>query len=120
MSRVHSSSVKKARHKKWLKQAKGFWGRRKNIYSVAKVASIKALGYATRDRRVRKRVFRRLWITRICAACHNNGISYSKSINNLKKVGILLDRKILAEIAFLDPDAFSLLVKNTSSKDEIQ
>jgi large subunit ribosomal protein L20 len=116
MARVRSSSVQKKRHKKWLKRTKGFWGRRKNVYSVAKVASIKALGYATRDRRVRKRTFRRLWITRIHAACNNNGISYSTFINNLKKAGITLNRKILADIAMTDADAFTLLVKNTTSK----
>ena len=116
MARVRSSSVQKTRHKKWLKRTKGFWGRRKNVYSVARVASIKALSYATRDRRVRKRAFRRLWITRIRAACHNNGISYSTFINNLKKSGVLLNRKILADIAVTDSDAFTLLVKNTSGK----
>lgn len=120
MPRVRSKTVKKKRHKKWLKQAKGFWGRRKNLYSVAKVASIKALGYATRDRRVRKRSFRRLWIIRIRAACHGNGISYSKFINNLKKAGILLNRKVLAQIAVVDADAFSLLVKTTTTKNEIR
>jgi len=120
MPRVRSKTVKKKRHKKWLKQAKGFWGRRKNLYRVAKVASIKALGYATRDRRVRKRSFRRLWIIRIRAACHRNGISYSKFINNLKKTGILLNRKVLAQIAVVDADAFSLLVKTTTTKDEIR
>ena len=116
MARVRSSSVQKTRHKKWLKRTKGFWGRRKNVYSVARVASIKALSYATRDRRVRKRSFRRLWITRIHAACNNNGISYSTFINNLKKSGVLLNRKILADIAVADSDAFTLLVKNTSGK----
>ncbi|TES92519.1 MAG: 50S ribosomal protein L20 [Candidatus Cloacimonadota bacterium] len=118
MPRVHSRTVRKKKHKKWLKQAKGFWGRRKNLFKVAKVASIKALGYATRDRKVRKRSFRRLWILRIGAACHSNGISYSKFINNLKKAGILLNRKVLAEIAVFDANAFSLLVKNTTNKNE--
>lgn len=114
MPRVRSKTVRKKRHKKWLKQAKGYWGRRKNLYRVAKVASIKALQYATRDRKVRKRSFRRLWIIRINAACHSNGISYRRFMNNLRKAGILLNRKVLATIAVVDPDGFSLLVKNTS------
>lgn len=120
MPRVSSKKVKKKRHKKWLKQAKGFWGRRKNLYSVAKVASMRALYYATRDRKVRKRSFRRLWIVRIRAACHSNGISYSRFINNLKKSGILLNRKILSEIAVFDTDAFSLLVKNTVNRGDYE
>jgi len=78
MPRVRSKTVRRSKHKKWLKQAKGFWGKRKNLYSVARVASMKALAYATRDRRVKKRSFRRLWIVRITAACHNNGTSYNK------------------------------------------
>ncbi len=114
MPRVRSKIVRKRKRKKWLKRAKGFWGRRKNLYSVARVASIKALGYATRDRKVRKRMFRRLWITRVHAACNKNGISYSVFINNLKKAGINLNRKILAEIAVFDAEAFSLLVKSTT------
>jgi len=116
MPRVHSKTVGKKKHKKWLKRAKGFWGRRKNLYSVAKVASIKALSYSTRDRKVRKRDFRRLWILRISACCQNNGISYNKFINGLKKAGIILNRKILAEIAVTDAKAFSLLLKNTINK----
>ena len=119
MPRVRASSVQKKRHKKWIKRAKGFWGRRKNIYSVAKVASIRAFSYATRDRKVKKRMFRRLWIIRIKAACHSNSVSYSKFISNLKKAEIHLNRKVLAEIATFDADAFSLLVNNTSIEDEI-
>ncbi|TET21867.1 MAG: 50S ribosomal protein L20 [Candidatus Cloacimonadota bacterium] len=114
MPRVRSKIVRKRKHKKWLKRAKGFWGRRKNLYSVARVASIKALSYATRDRKVRKRMFRRLWITRVHAACNKNEISYSVFINNLKKAGINLNRKILADIAVFDAEAFSLLVKSTT------
>ncbi|OQX56333.1 MAG: 50S ribosomal protein L20 [Candidatus Cloacimonas sp. 4484_209] len=116
MPRVHSKTIRKQRHKKWLKRAKGFWGRRKNLYRIAKVASIKALQYATRDRKTKKRNFRRLWILRIKAACHNNGISYSRFIYNLKKAGIILNRKILAEIAYVDADSFSLLVKETTKQ----
>ncbi len=115
MPRVRSKTVRKAKHKRWLKQAKGFWGKRKNLYSVARVASMKALSYATRDRKVKKRSFRRLWIVRITAACHNNGISYSKFLNNLKKNSISLNRKSLAEIAAHDTTAFKLLVKETTN-----
>lgn len=113
MSRVRSRTVRKKRHKKWLKLTKGYWGGRKNLFKVAKVAAIKALGYATRDRRVRKRTFRRLWITRIRAACNANGISYSKFIHNLNREKITLNRKILADMAVFDSEAFSLLVKQT-------
>jgi large subunit ribosomal protein L20 len=115
MSRVQSKKQKKAKHKKILNRTKGFWGRRKNIYSVAKVASFKAMGYATRDRKTRKRDFRRLWIIRIKAACNSNGISYSKFINNLKSNQIRLNRKVLAEIAVTDNSAFSRLVQETGN-----
>jgi large subunit ribosomal protein L20 len=113
MPRVRTRTVRKKRHKKWLKRTKGYWGTRKNLFKVAKVAAIKALGYATRDRRVRKRAFRRLWITRIGAACNANGVSYSKFIHHLNKEKISLNRKILAEMAVFDAEAFSLLVKQT-------
>lgn len=113
MPRVRSRTVRKRRHKKWLKRTKGYWGRRKNLFKVAKVAAIKALGYATRDRKARKRAFRRLWITRIGAACNNNGISYSKFIHNLNTEKISLNRKVLADMAVFDEEAFSLLVKQT-------
>lgn len=115
MSRVRSKKQKKQKHKKVLKRTKGFWGSRKNIYSVAKVASFKAMAYATRDRKTRKRDFRRLWIIRIKAACNNNGISYSKFINNLKSSKIHLNRKVLAEIAATDNSAFSRLVQETGN-----
>jgi large subunit ribosomal protein L20 len=113
MSRVRSSTVRKKRHKKWIKRTKGYRGTRKNLFKVAKIAAFKALGYATRDRRVRKRAFRRLWITRIRAACNANGISYSKFIKNLNREKVLLNRKILADMAVFDAEAFSLLVKQT-------
>lgn len=113
MPRVRSRTVRKKRHKKWLKRTKGYWGRRKSLFKVAKVAAIKALGYATRDRRVRKRTFRRLWITRIRAACNANGISYSKFIHNLNREKITLNRKVLADMVVFDAEAFSLLVKQT-------
>jgi large subunit ribosomal protein L20 len=113
MPRVRSRTVRKKRHKKWLKLTKGYWGRRKNLFKVAKVAAIKGLDYATRDRRVRKREFRKLWITRIGAACNANGISYSTFIHNLNKAKIALNRKVLADMAVFDEEAFSLLVKHT-------
>lgn len=113
MPRVRSRTVRKKKHKKWLRRAKGYWGTRKNLFKVAKTSAMKALGYATRDRRVRKRAFRRLWITRIRAACNANGISYSKFVNNLNREKIALNRKVLADMAVSDAEAFSLLVKQT-------
>ena len=115
MPRVKRGTTARARHKKVLAQAKGFRGRRKNVYRVAKQAVIKAGQYAYRDRRVKKRTFRALWIVRINAGCRNNGISYSNFIAGLKKSGIELDRKVLSEIAVSDKMAFAQLVETAKA-----
>ena len=109
MPRVKRGVTAHARHKKVIKQAKGYRGRRKNVYKVAKQAVMKAGQYAYRDRRQRKRQFRALWIVRINAAARECGLSYSRFMNGLKKASIDLDRKILADIAVHDSDAFSVL-----------
>jgi large subunit ribosomal protein L20 len=102
MARVKRGVQAKARHKKVLKQAKGFRGARSRTYKVAKQAVMKAGQYAYRDRRVKKRVFRSLWIIRINAAARDNGITYSKLIAGLKKANIDLDRRVLASLAVND------------------
>ena len=101
--------IAKARHKKVLSQAKGYYGARSRTYKVAKQAVIKAGQYAYRDRRQRKRQFRALWITRINAAARLNGLSYSRLINGLKCADIEVDRKVLADIAVHDQEAFSAI-----------
>ncbi len=109
MPRIKRGVVAHARHKKIIAQAKGYRGRRKNVFRVAKQAVIKAGQYAYRDRRQRKRQFRALWIVRINAAARVHGLSYSRLINGLKKASIEMDRKILADIAVSDKPAFALL-----------
>jgi len=109
MARVKRGVTARARHQKVLKKAKGYYGARSRIYRVAKQSVIKAGQYAFRDRRQRKRDFRALWIVRINAAAHENGLSYSRLINGLKKADIQVDRKILADIAMNDPVAFAHL-----------
>ena len=104
MARVKRGVQAKARHKKVLKQAKGFRGARSRTYKVAKQAVMRAGQYAYRDRRVKKRVFRSLWIVRINAAARDNGITYSQLIAGLKKANIDLDRKVLASLAVNDKD----------------
>ncbi|SRR5690606_14413735 len=106
MPKVKRGVVAHARHKKILKLAKGYRGRRKNVYRIAKQAVMKAGQYAYRDRRQRKRQFRALWIARINAAARQHGLSYSTFMNGLKKAGIDLDRKILADLAVFDKTAF--------------
>ena len=106
MPRVKRGVVARARHKKVLKQAKGFRGRRKNVYRVAKQAVMKAGQYAYRDRRQKKRQFRSLWIARINAAVRELGMSYSSFMSGLKKANIEIDRKVLADLAANDPDGF--------------
>ncbi|MGS2721514.1 50S ribosomal protein L20 [Paraglaciecola aestuariivivens] len=110
MARVKRGVVARARHKKVLKQAKGYYGARSRVYRVAVQAVTKAGQYAYRDRRQRKRQFRQLWIARINAAARQNGMSYSRFINGLKKASVEIDRKILADIAVHDKNAFSALV----------
>ena len=107
MPRANSSVPRHRRHRKIVKQAKGYYGARSRNFKSAKDAVIRAGLYAYRDRRQRKRMFRRLWITRINAACRLNGKTYSAFINGLKTKGIDLDRKILADMAVNDPKAFT-------------
>ncbi|MCY4362827.1 MAG: 50S ribosomal protein L20 [Gammaproteobacteria bacterium] len=111
MPRVKRGVTAHARHKKVIKQAKGYRGRRKNVYRVAKQAVIKAGQYAYRDRRQRKRQFRALWITRINAAARENGLSYSRFMDGLHKADIQIDRKLLAEMAVNDKNAFTRLAE---------
>ena len=111
MPRVKRGVTARARHKKILALAKGFRGRRKNVYRVAKQAVMKAGQYAYRDRRTKKRVFRRLWIARINAATRELGLTYSQFINGMTKAGITLDRKVLADIAVHDATGFAALVE---------
>jgi large subunit ribosomal protein L20 len=107
MPRASNNVASRRRRKRFLKQAKGYWGRRSNNYRIAREAVEKGLQYAYRDRRAKKRDFRRLWIVRINAAARLHGLSYSKFMDGLKKKQIELDRKTLAELAVHDPAAFS-------------
>ncbi|MGM0526511.1 MAG: 50S ribosomal protein L20, partial [Pseudomonadota bacterium] len=110
-ARVKRGVIARARHKKVLKQAKGYYGARSRVYRVAVQAVTKAGQYAYRDRRNKKRQFRQLWIVRINAAARQNGLSYSRFINGLKKASIEIDRKILADIAVHDQNGFAALVE---------
>jgi large subunit ribosomal protein L20 len=110
MARVKRGTTGHARHKKVLKQAKGYYGRRKNTIRVAKQAVEKAGQYAYRDRRARKRNFRALWIQRINAAARENGLTYGRMIDGLGRAGIDVDRKVLADLAVREPEAFAALV----------
>lgn len=110
MPRVKRGVTAHRRHKKILKQAKGYYGARSRVFRVAKQAVIKAGQYAYRDRRTRKRQFRALWITRINAASRANGLTYSRLIAGLKKADIGLDRRVLADLAVHDKDAFAAVV----------
>ena len=115
MARVKRGVTSHAKHKKILKTVKGQWGRRKNTIRVARQAMEKAMQYAYRDRRAKKRDFRSLWIQRINAGVRAEGLTYSKFINGLNKAGIKLDRKVLAEIAYDNPEAFKTIVKKAQS-----
>ena len=115
MARVKRGVTSKAKHKKVLKAVKGQWGRRKNTIRVARQAMEKAMQYSYRDRRNKKRDFKSLWIQRINAGVRLEGLTYSKFINGLSKSGIKLDRKILAEIAYDNPEAFKTIVKKAQS-----
>ena len=115
MARVKRGVTSHARHKKVLKQVKGQYGRRKNTIRIAKQALEKSMQYAYRDRRAKKREFRSLWIQRINAGVRAEGITYSKFINGLNKSGIKLDRKVLADIAYNDPQSFKSIVKKVQS-----
>ena len=109
MARVKRSVQARSRHKKVLKQAKGYYGARRKVYRVAKQAVIKAGQYSYRDRRARKRQFRRLWIVRINAAAREFGLSYSRFMDGLNKADIEIDRKVLADLAVHDLPAFGAL-----------
>ena len=111
MARVKNGAVTKARHKKVLKEAKGYFGSKHRLYKSAKEQLMHSGQYAFRDRKQKKRDFRKLWITRINAACRENEISYSRFIEGLNKAGVEVNRKMLSEIAINDPKAFSELVK---------
>ncbi|MFK5881760.1 MAG: 50S ribosomal protein L20 [Sulfurospirillum sp.] len=115
MARVKTGVVRRRRHKKILKQAKGFYSGRRKHFRKAKEQLERSLVYAYRDRRTKKRDFRRLWIVRINAACRLNDISYSRFINALNKANIQLDRKILADMAMNDPEAFTAVVKQAKA-----
>ena len=115
MGRVKRGVTAKARHKKILKLAKGYYGARSRVFRVAKQAVIKALQYAYRDRRQRKREFRALWIARINAAARLHGLSYSRFMNGLKKANITLDRKVLADLAVNDKIGFATLAKQAAA-----
>ena len=111
MPRVKRGVIARARHKKVLKAAKGYRGRRKNVYRVAKQAVMKAGQYAYRDRRQKKRQFRTLWIARINAGSRECGLTYSRFMNGLKKAAIEVDRKVLADLAVFDKPAFAKFVE---------
>ncbi|WP_116963360.1 50S ribosomal protein L20 [Fastidiosibacter lacustris] len=115
MPRVKRGVQARRRHKKILNQAKGYYGARSRVYRVAKQAVIKAGQYAYRDRKQRKRQFRALWIVRINAAARQHDMSYSMFINGLKKANIELDRKVLAELAVFNKDAFAQLVEKAKA-----
>ncbi|AKK19885.1 50S ribosomal protein L20 [Candidatus Liberibacter africanus] len=115
MTRIKRGVVSNAKHKKVLKAAKGFYGRRKNTIRVAKAAVDRSLQYAYRDRRTKKRDFRSLWIQRINAAVRLYGLNYSQFIDGLNKAGVVLDRKVLSEIAIAKPDCFKRFVDISES-----
>lgn len=115
MPRVKRGVTARARHKKVIALAKGYRGRRKNVYRIAKQAVMKAGQYAYRDRRQRKRQFRQLWIVRINAGARENGLSYSKFMNGLKRAAIEIDRKVLADLAVFDKAAFAGLVEKAKA-----
>ena len=115
MARVKRGVIARRRHKKVLKQAKGYYGARSRVFRVAKQAVIKAGQYAYRDRRQRKRQFRALWIARINAGARINGLSYSRFINGLKNASIEIDRKVLADLAVNEKGAFAALVEKAKA-----
>jgi len=115
MSRVKRGVTAHARHRKIIKQAKGYYGRRKNTFRTANQAVEKAGQYAYRDRRTRKRNFRALWIQRINAGVREHGLTYSRFIDGLAKAGIEVDRKVLSDLAIHEPEAFKALVAQAQS-----
>lgn len=115
MPRVKTGVTARARHKKVIAAAKGYRGRRKNVYRIAKQAVMKAGQYAYRDRRRRKREFRQLWIVRINAGARANGLTYSRMMSGLRKASIEIDRKVLADLAVFDKPAFAALAKKAQA-----
>ena len=115
MARVKGAMMTRKRRKKVLKRAKGYWGAKPRHFKMAKQAVMKSGNYAYIGRKQRKRDFRRLWITRISAACRINGINYSTFMNGLKKAGVTLNRKMLSEIAIADPAGFTALVEKAKA-----
>lgn len=115
MARVKSGMTNRARHKKVLKLARGYWGGKSRLFRAANETVMKALYYARRDRRAKKRNFRRLWIARINAAARLNGLSYSALMNGLNKAGIQLNRKVLADLAINDAAGFTALVEKAKA-----
>ena len=111
MARIKRGTVKRRKHKKVLKEARGYYGSKSRSYKIAKEQLLKSMSYAYRDRKNNKRNFRRLWITRINAAARINGISYNEFISGLKKASVDINRKILSELAVSDPDAFQKLTE---------
>ena len=111
MPKTSHSVTSRRRRKKVLKAAKGYWGARGNVYTIAKGAVEKGLLHAYRDRKLKKRTFRQLWIVRINAAARQNGTTYSKLINSLNKKGVMINRKVLASLAVDNPEAFTQVVK---------
>lgn len=116
MSRVKRGTVTKKRHKRLLKQTKGFWGQRKNVFKRAKETLLRALDNAFQGRKIRKRDFRRLFICRINAKCREHGLSYSKFMGALQKSNIKLNRKMLSQLAIFEPAAFDTLVDRVKGK----
>ena len=115
MPRVKNAVATKRRKKKVLSKAKGYWGARSRLYRTAQEAVNRAEAYAYRDRRVRKRDFRQLWIARINAAARINGLSYSRLIHGLDKAGVEINRKVLADLAVTDPSAFSAIAEQAKA-----
>ncbi len=115
MARVKGAMMTRKRRKKVLKLAKGYWGSKSRHFKMAKQAVMKSGNYAYIGRKQRKRDFRRLWITRISAGCHMNGVNYSTFMNGLKKAGVTLNRKMLSEIAIADPAGFTALVEKAKA-----
>jgi len=110
MSRIKSGKVTRKRHKRLLKKTKGFWGQRKNIFRRAKETLMRSMAYAFKGRKLKKRDFRALFVSRISAASEKNGISYSKFIGGLKRANVGLNRKMISQLAIFEPKIFSMLV----------
>ncbi len=115
MPRVKRGFKARRRRKKILKQARGYWGARHRCFKQAKETVEKGLCYAYRDRKVKKRLYRRLWIARINAACRRHGLSYSRFMGGLNRAGVAMDRKVMADLAVADPKAFEALVETAKA-----